>query len=119
MIGRYPLNNGLLAIALLAAGCGRNQSSEQQVPGQPRLGSQATAPRPGDYSGEGDVTQIEGDKVAISHGPIKGIGWPARTMTFRAGSPDMLSGIEPGQPVAFSFRKQGNDYVLTSLGKSG
>ncbi len=69
------------------------------------------------YSAEGDVTEVSGDLVTISHGPVEAIGWPAMTMGFRTASSELLQGIAPGDPVSFEFRKSGNEYVLTSLRK--
>ena len=66
------------------------------------------------YSGTGTVQSITGDQVAIAHGPISGIGWPAMTMTFTARS-GMANGVKAGDKVDFSFRKNGSAYVLTSV----
>ena len=69
------------------------------------------------YSGSGTLRSISGDQVAIAHGPIAGIGWPAMTMTFTA-PPGMTNGVKAGAKVAFSFRANGSTYVLTSLTSS-
>lgn len=66
------------------------------------------------YSGTGTVKAIAGDKVAIAHGPIAGIGWPAMTMTFTAPA-GMAATVKPGSLVDFSFRQNGASYLLTSL----
>ena len=69
------------------------------------------------YSGSGTVKSISGNQVAIAHGPITGIGWPAMTMTFTA-PPGMTNGVKVGSKVDFSFRQNGSAYVLTSLKSS-
>ena len=104
---------GALAVALLLAACGHKQAA---VPH-----NQLTATEPSDsaasssvYSGTGTVKSITGDRIAIAHGPISGIGWPAMTMTFTAPG-GMTDGAGVGSRVDFSFRKNGTDYVLTSL----
>ena len=105
---------GALALSLILAACGEKQNNGN------RQGSTAgpAASQAGDaYSGTGQVTAIAGDQVTISHGPIEGIGWPAMTMTFRAGSTAIAQGVRAGDRVSFAFRQDGSAYVLTSLSK--
>ncbi len=108
----------LLASATLAvAACGKNETTAQEGATQ-EAGAAPTATVQGQsYRGEGDVTEVSGDNVTISHGPIEGIGWPAMTMPFRAGTSDMLKDIKPGDPVSFSFQKSGTEHLLTSISK--
>ena len=108
-------SGGALALPLLIAECGQPQQDNRQGP---EAGS--TAPQAGDvHSAAGEVTAIEGDRVTISHGPVESLGWPAMTMTFRAGSPEMLSKVRVGERVSFSFRQDDRGYTLTSLSKGG
>lgn len=95
---------GALSLALLLAACGQKQAAVPQ--------NQTAATEP--YSGTGTVKSIAGDRIAIVHGPISGIGWPAMTMTFTAPA-GMIDGARVGSRVGFSFRKNGSEYVLTSL----
>ena len=38
------------------------------------------------------------------------------TMAFKAANPSLLSGLKPGQPVAFEFvERQPGEYVVTSI----
>jgi Cu(I)/Ag(I) efflux system membrane fusion protein len=107
---------GGLALSLTLAACGEKQNNGLGN----RHGSTAepaASQAAGVYSGTGDVTTIAGDQVTISHGPIEGIGWPAMTMTFRAGSPEMVRAVKVGDRVSFSFRQDGSTYVLASLSK--
>ena len=69
------------------------------------------------HTGSGDITEINGDRVTISHGPVASIGWPAMTMTFQAGSPSVLQGLNMGDPVDFQFRKSGERFVLASISR--
>lgn len=103
---------GAIALSLVLAACGGERTSQNAAAGAAADGSH------GDYSAAGAVTAIADDRVTISHGPVEGLGWPAMTMTFRAGDPAMLSGISVGDRVTFRFRQQGNDYPLTSLNKA-
>src|SRR5207245_8157028 len=104
---------GALALALLVAACGEKQNAAQQnetaTPGAPEPAAANEV-----YSGTGTVKSITGDQVAISHGPISGIGWPAMTMTFTA-PPDIAPSLKVGAKVDFRFRKHGRAYVLTSV----
>ena len=70
------------------------------------------------HTGSGDVTEVSGERVTISHGPVESIGWPAMTMTFQPQSPDLVQGVNVGDPVNFQFQKVGEGYVLTSLSKA-
>ena len=79
----------------------------------------AGAPEAGKvHSGDGDITAVAENKVTISHGPIPGIGWPAMTMPFSVGSPEMLQGLNIGDKVTFQFKEAGSDYVITSINKA-
>lgn len=92
--------------------CNKQAPSGDQVPA---AAQQSTGKEQGEvYSGTGTVKSITGDQVAIAHGPIKGAGWPAMTMTFTA-PPDIANGAKVGSQVDFSFRQNGSAYVLTSL----
>lgn len=109
---------GALALSLLVAACGETESAGPE--NRPASEEGPAASRAGEvYSATGEVTAIAGDQVTISHGPVEGIGWPAMTMTFRAGSPDMVQSISVGDRVSFAFRQDGGAYVLTSLAKDG
>ncbi len=108
---------GVAALPLAISACGGGGETQQE---NSAPAANAPAAQAGEqvFSGRGDVTEISGDRVTISHGPIEGIGWPAMTMTFKAGSPQMTQGINVGDPVAFEFRQSGSQYTLTSLSKA-
>ena len=103
---------GALALSLLIAACGEKQNAPQNREAaadssQPTAAAQV-------YSGTGTIQSITGDQMAIAHGPIAGIGWPAMTMTFTA-PPDIAGSVKVGDKVDFSFRQDGSAYVLTSV----
>ena len=111
-------SGGALALPLLIAACGQ----QQEAPTENRQGALAssTAPQAGNvHSAVGDVTAIAGEQVTISHGPVESLGWPAMTMTFRAGSPEMAGQVSVGDRVSFSFRQDDRGYTLASLSKGG
>ena len=70
------------------------------------------------HTGSGDITEIEGDRVTISHGPVESIDWPAMTMAFQAESSGMLEGLNIGDPVEFQFQQASENFVLTSIGRA-
>lgn len=107
---------GAIALPLLLAACGEPQNAATEN----RQGADArpAAPQASEvYSATGELKAVSGAQVTISHGPVEGIGWPAMTMTFRAGSPEMVRGVSAGDRVSFAFRQDGGTYVLTSLQK--
>lgn len=101
-----------VALALLIAACGTKQNSTSVS--ESAGGNAAAATANAVYSGTGTVKMITGDQMAIAHGPISGIGWPAMTMTFTAPG-GAANGVKVGDKVDFSFRQQSNAYVLTSV----
>jgi len=103
----------LAALLALTSACSQPEPTTND--GVPATGKQADQ---GDqvYSGVGTIQSIAGDQVAIAHGPIEGIGWPAMTMAFTA-PPDLTESAQVGSQVDFSFHKDGSTYVLTSLRK--
>ena len=104
---------GAFVLALLLAACGKEQTAASETQGA--AGGNPTSNAVSEvYSGSGTIQSISGDKVAIAHGPIKGIGWPAMTMTFTAHS-GVAEGVKAGSKVDFSFRQDGGSFVLTSL----
>ncbi len=66
------------------------------------------------YLATGEVTAIAGDRITIAHGPVAEIEWPPMTMGFGA-SEDMISSVNVGDSVSFSFQDNGGDYALTSI----
>ncbi len=54
-------------------------------------------------------------KVTIAHGPVPMMNWPPMTMTFTVARPAMLRGFKAGSRVEFSFRKDGEAFVIASI----
>lgn len=86
----------------------------------------ANAPPPGaapqPAAGRGTVRSIDGERrtVAIAHGPIPALNWPAMTMTFAVREPAMLRGLARGDRVEFAVRPQpeGGTYVVERIAKA-
>lgn len=115
-----------LTFALGLSACG-DSSPEPESPttaapapapaaGEMAMGAQAA---PGaEHKATGTVTAVEENRVTINHGPVESIGWPSMTMSFAAPQ-EVLSGIKPGDQVAFTFRQEGTDQVITSITPQG
>lgn len=70
------------------------------------------------HQGKGKLKSIdlEKGKVSISHGPIKSVGWPAMTMSFKVKDKAQLSKLHPGQQVEFEMMKgEGGQYMITHI----
>lgn len=103
---------GLATLAVSVAACGPAETKKENAA--------TTAPAQTideTHSATGTVDSVSGRQVTISHGPIKSLEWPAMTMPFTAKDAASLQGIKPGNKVAFTFSKSGNESVLTSIAK--
>jgi Cu(I)/Ag(I) efflux system protein CusF len=52
--------------------------------------------------------------ITIKHDPIKALGWPAMTMTFKT-SAALVKDFKAGQKVKFAVRVGGGNQELTAL----
>jgi Cu/Ag efflux protein CusF len=104
------------ALSLALAACGGASppaSDHQDAAGAASATGEVKSP----LSGEGTVTAITETEVAIAHGPIQALGWPAMTMRFRIEPAQPPEGIRVGDPVAFQFRERNGGYSLTSISR--
>lgn len=70
------------------------------------------------HMGEGKVNKVEPDKnrVNITHGPIKSLGWSGMTMDFQVKNKAVLDGIKPGQQVEFDVISEGpGQFFITRI----
>lgn len=114
-----------LGLALGLQACNRTEEGGAAGGAASTDGTASTAPVPsgapaaeaatGPFRTAGRVASVTGSAVTIDHEAVEGLGWPAMTMTFQAPDPAMLQGIEAGTAVEFSFRKEGEQYVLTEV----
>lgn len=107
---------GAPALSLAVAACGEPATAPEAATTPMTNATAETEVR--SHAATGEITEISDRSVTISHGPVETIGWPAMTMAFAAGSPEMVEGLNVGDPVAFEFRKSGDGYALTSIGKA-
>lgn len=66
---------------------------------------------------DGEVRRIDlaTQTISIKHGPIKNIGMPAMTMSFKAKDPVMLKGVKTGDKVKFTAEMPDSGLLLTSI----
>ena len=67
--------------------------------------------------GAGVVTAIdkENGAITVDHQPIPEAGWPAMTMAFKAGSPQMLDQVKVGDTIAFDLKLEGGAGEITAI----
>ena len=92
--------------------------------GSPAKGSEAatpagaSAPATVGHKAEGSVEAVDtkAGTVRINHGAVPTLKWPAMKMEFKAANLSLLSGLKPGQSVAFEFvERRPGEYVVTSI----
>ena len=111
---------GAASLLLTLAACnGSNEPGNAQPQSSPAFGKEDPDGGLADqtYAASGTVTDVKGNEVTISHGPVPAIGWPAMTMTFTAGQPELAASVRAGDRVSFEFRKSAGGATLTSLSK--
>jgi Cu/Ag efflux protein CusF len=70
------------------------------------------------HMGQGVVNKVDlqHNKVNMTHGPIKSLGWPGMTMDFKVKDAAILKGIKPGQKVMFEVVNEGpRMYFVTRI----
>ena len=124
---------GAVGVALALQGCDRAAEEPSEAPAEtaaapatepmadtavPAAEGAAQPEGPGPHTGTGKIAAVSGQDVTIAHQAVEALGWPAMTMTFRAPDASMVQGLQPGTAVRFSFRKEGETYVLTEIARS-
>ena len=66
---------------------------------------------------DGEIRKVDKDagKLTIKHGDIKSLDMPPMTMAFRVKEPAMLDDVKAGDRVKFDARKEGGQYVVTTI----
>ena len=128
---KTPIALAVTAIAaLILAGCGEQKSADapktNDMTGQMPMGEgmmkdgmmeNDTAGVAGMAMSSGVVTAIdrENGAITIDHQPIPEAGWPAMTMAFKAGDPQMLDQVRVGDRVSFELALEGGGGRLTAI----
>lgn len=76
----------------------------------PALAQEATA------SGEVRRVDAAAGKVTIRHGNIPALDLTAMTLVYRA-DPALLAGIQPGDKVKFTARRENGQYVIVAISR--
>ena len=72
------------------------------------------------HVGQGKVESVGADTIAISHGPIATLRWPAMTMGFGKSTPTSFADIQVGDTVRFEFQEGGpSGYQLAKVQRVG
>ncbi len=76
---------------------------------------------PTSANGVGQVTGLMADHgmITIAHEPIDAIGWPSMEMDFITVDGVSLDEITTGDTVEFGLEKQGDSWLITSIGPQG
>jgi Cu(I)/Ag(I) efflux system membrane fusion protein len=70
------------------------------------------------HQGTGKVAEIADEEISLAHGPIPTLDWPPMTMAFKLGDAAAARGLKVGDAVHFSFRQEGDDFVVERIEKS-
>lgn len=83
----------------------------------PNMPSTQNDAKPAEAQGVGVVKEIDTSKgtITLQHQAIPSIGWPAMTMAFKAGSPDVLKAAHVGDTVQFTLHPAGMASTVTSI----
>ena len=81
------------------------------------MSSSASEPMAGTHTATGVVKGVDAKAgtVTVAHAPVKSMHWPAMTMAFKVEDPNLLNKVAAGKKVAFDFKQDGKDYVITSI----
>jgi membrane fusion protein, copper/silver efflux system len=61
------------------------------------------------------IEQLAGGKITLSHPPIPAVQWPAMTMQFQLGDPNLAKGLKVGDQVSFGFEPKPSGPVVRRL----
>ena len=105
-----------IAALTLSAGVAMAQTSMQGMGGM-EMGKPAQGSAQEMHKASGTVKTVDKKKgvVALAHGPVATLNWPAMTMSFKVKDKKMLRKLSAGSKVDVEFMKKGDDYVITSV----
>jgi len=80
----------------------------------------AAAARAYQAAGTLDAIDTAAGSVTVSHEPIPALKWPAMTMDFNLGSPEVVKGVAPGTAIRFEFEERGpGEFAITRIEPAG
>ncbi|AOS78028.1 copper-binding protein [Hydrogenophaga borbori] len=109
-------NIAIASLVVVAASVGFAQSTMGDMKGmgmdkKPAVGAQTA------HAANGTIKRIDAKagSVVIAHGPVSSLNWPPMTMSFKVKDKDLLAKLAVDKKVDFSFIKEGDDYVVTTV----
>jgi Cu(I)/Ag(I) efflux system membrane fusion protein len=102
-----------------------SEASLAGVQARPIGGEPARRPKPQPspaaqvYETVGQIDAMNPSSITLSHQPVRAIGWPAMTMTFRVADPALLRGYHKGQRVRFGFDQPAEGPTLRRIAPEG
>ena len=111
------LTAGVICIALGVQSCNPAETPVAAPAETPGAAPAAPAAAQADatYSSTGEVVTKTGETVTIDLQPVPALGWPQMTLLFKAPDGAMIANLQQGAPVEFSFRREGNESILTEI----
>ena len=82
------------------------------------FGAPPSAPAKTGHHATGNVDSLDAaaGTVAIRHGPVESLKWPAMTMEFRLANDSQRAMLQPGKRVTFEFVERApGEYVITKV----
>lgn len=76
----------------------------------PAVAQEATA------SGEVRRIDAQAGKITIKHGAIADLQLPAMSLVYTI-APDLLVGVQPGDKVKFTAKRENDQYIITKISK--
>lgn len=109
---KNAISSSLLITLLAASGfvlagdmSGMNHAGMNRADMQ-NMGDASTAMQGHQAEGVLNSIDLQNNKINLTHGPVKSLGWPGMTMNFSIKDAAILKGIQPGQKVAFEIIKE-------------
>lgn len=102
------ISNSLLVILLAASGIALagDQMSGMNHADMQNMGHASTVVQGHQAEGVLNSIDLANNKINLTHGPVKSLGWPGMTMNFSIKDAAILKGIHPGQKVSFEIVKE-------------
>lgn len=106
----------LIAVASLFATSAIAQKGMEHMDNM-AMGKKPDAAAQGAHKASATVKKLDEKSgvVTLSHGPVASLNWPAMTMGFKVKDKALLPKLTEGKKVDVEFRKEGDDYVVTSV----
>ena len=108
--------SALLLALLLPATVAVAQQKMDDMKGM-SMGGKSAATAQATHTTKGTVKKVDAPAavVTLAHEPVKTLGWPSMTMSFKIKDRALLDKFAEGKSVEFDFVQAGKDYVITAV----